>query len=282
MFSGSLVALITPFTSENQVDEEALRNLIHFHKESGTDGLVVLGTTGEHLSLTEDEKWRVVKLVSEEVKKSLPVIVNCGEPSTDKTIANVRRAKAMGADGVLIVVPYYIKPCEEGIFSHYQAISREGIPIIVYHHPGRTGVKLSSLLLAQITALPNMVGIKEASQDIQFVKELLLKCKTDLHSGDDPLTLELMKMGAEGTISVMANLIPKEWREIVKTKNEELFRSFLPLIDSIFCVTNPIGIKYAMSLRGLAKPYLRLPLMVPSIQIKEHIQKEMDLLLYQK
>lgn len=275
MFPGSLTALVTPFHEDFSVDYDAFANLIEFQIEAGSDGIVVLGTTGEIMALTDEEKWKLVRLAIDRAKGRIPVIVNTGEASTAKSVANTKKAKEMGADGALVIVPYYVKPTETGIFLHFQELSRVGLPIILYHHPGRTGVRLCSITLAQIATLPNIAGIKDCSGDLSLAKELEVKCKSALHSGDDLLALDYLELGAEGACAVISNIIPQAWKCIVKNHDRDLFQRYVPLMEAIYTEINPVGIKFALSLMGKCRATMRLPLLEPSMKNCELIEAEM-------
>ena len=270
MLSGSLVALVTPYKSDLEVDYTCLKELVYLHLVSGTDGIVVLGSTGEHLLLSEAEQHLITKCVVEEVWGEIPVIVNVGVASTRESLRNAERAKVLGADALMVVVPYYVKPEESGLIAHYEALSKIGLPIMLYHHPGRTGTRLSTECVERILQIPNLVAVKDATNDLIWAKGL----PAAVFAADDAATFDVMQAGGKGVISVVANLFPKEWAECVHSQAG--FEQFNPLLEALALESNPQCIKYAMSLVGLCNPFLRLPLMEPSEKTKAAIQTAMS------
>lgn len=287
MFKGSLVAIITPFTKENKVDVKALKKLVNFHIENKTDGIVCCGTTGESPSLTEKEKLLVIKTCVKEARKKIPIIAGTGCYNTKESFNRSCKAKKLKVDGLLIIVPYYNKPMEEGIFYHFEKIAKIGLPIILYHHPGRCGVKISLKGFQKLSEIKNIVGIKDCSLDLNFVQHLKEKTRFDILAGDDSFTLNMMKKGAIGSVSVIANIIPGDWKKMIDLffsknfkKAEMLYQKYEALIKAISLETNPQCIKYAMSLFNkeiFAK--LRLPLIGPKERVKEIIRKEIKKVL---
>jgi len=276
MFIGSFVALVTPIKDDLSVDYETLEKLVSWHIDSGTDGLVILGTTGEYFSLSSNERWDIVHAVTEQVDGRIPVIVNTGVASTQFSCENTRVAKELGADGALVVTPYYVKPSQEGLIKHYRAISEVGLPLIVYHNPGRAGCEISLETLREIDQFESVVAIKEASGCLEYGQRAIAQCKAVLHSGDDGATMSLLEQGAQGSISVIGNLIPRLWGEMVRSKDRAIFERVYPLIEALSLSTNPQGIKYAMSQLRLCRSRLRLPLMEPDRRACEAIMSAMD------
>lgn len=285
MFYGSLVALVTPFTKDLEVDYQRFKELVEWHVQEGTEGLILCGSTGEGITLSNDEKQSLLKAAVEVGKNKLPLIMNTGCSNTKASIESTKRALELGADGCLAVVPYYNKPSDRGCFQHFYEMSRVGLPLIVYHHPGRTGIKLSTSTLTELAALPNIVGIKESSGELHVTEDILSRCSTTILSGDDHLTYSLMQKGAKGTISVIGNLIPKTWSQFVSSSLDKNYDEALrihmlhqKLNDALCLETNPQGIKYALSLLNKCNPYVRLPLVMPSDETKSIIKKTMQML----
>jgi 4-hydroxy-tetrahydrodipicolinate synthase len=283
MFKGSIVALTTPFTISNEIDLLTLSELVEWHIAMGTQGIVLSGTTGESPVLTHEEKLSIFKASVDVAKGRIPIIAGTGSYDTKESVVLTEEAKRIGVDGCLVVVPYYNRPTVEGCYRHYEAISKVGLPTILYHHPGRTGVKLSSQAIARICTLENMVAIKEATGDVDFAIELMQATSTPLLSGDDSLTLPLMACGAVGVISVVANIIPKEWQEFVSQLlvNEikvarEMFDRYYPLCKAMVLETNPQCVKYALSTMGKCSSLMRLPLIEPQEENRKKILAAME------
>ncbi len=282
MFKGSIVALVTPFTEDNQVDFEAIRELIEWHIESGTDGIVLCGTTGEAPTLTEEEQVEIFKVGVGASKGRIPIFAGTGTYNTRHTLFLTEEAKKAGADGALVVVPYYSRPTPEGCFQHFQAISRVGLPIIVYHHSGRIGMKLPVKELSRIARLPNMAAVKDSTADLDYAIELIGEVEIPVLTGDDTLVLAMMAIGGTGVVSVVANLIPTEWKQLMlflaQEKWEEgraLFYRFFPLVKSMFLETNPQCVKYAMGALEKISFKIRLPLIEPLEAAKGQILSEL-------
>ncbi len=270
MFKGSIVAIITPFT-ESGVDEDALRRLIAFQLESGTNGIVPCGTTGESPTLTPQEHNRVIEVTVDAVNKKVPVIAGTGSNSTAEAIALTQHAAKVGADAALVVTPYYNKPTQRGLYLHFKAIADSvDIPIILYNIAGRTARNIETATVAKLNAdCKNIVGVKEASGSLEQVKDVRDACGPEfiILSGDDALTLRMMDLGGTGVISVAANIIPKDIAALTelyaqgqKEEAEALNAKLEPLIEALFLETNPIPVKKAAELMGLASGRLRLPL----------------------
>lgn len=269
MFKGSLVAIVTPFR-DGQLDEAAFKSLLEFHVANGTHGIVVCGTTGESPTLSSAEFERVVTLALETINGRLPVIVGTGTNSTEVTLKKTHYAKKAGADGVLIVAPYYNKPTQEGLYQHYWKVAEEGdIPIIVYNVPGRTSSNVLPETMARLAEHPHIVGLKEATGSLQQALNTMGLCgdKITLLSGDDALTLPLLAIGGKGVISVTANIAPADVAEVINefergnlAKARELHYRLLPLHNAMFYETNPIPVKTALGLMGKCSGELRLPL----------------------
>lgn len=267
MFSGSIVALVTPFKN-GKIDEAKLQELVKWHRERGTSAIVPCGTTGESPTLSYEEHHRVVEVVVASAAGKIPVIAGAGSNSTEETLALTRHAKKVGANAVLLVNPYYNKPTQRGLIEHFRTVARSvDIPIVLYNIPGRTAVSLTPETVAELAQEKNIVAIKEASGSLEQVSAILSICKITVLSGDDALTLPMMSVGATGVISVAANIVPEEVAKMVKAyldgKMEEakkLHYKLFPLFKVLFIETNPIPLKAAMQMMGMIEEELRLPL----------------------
>ena len=269
MFKGSIVAIVTPFRY-GAVDFEKLRELVEFQIAGGTDAIVPCGTTGEASTLDYDEHMDVVKTVIAQANKRVPVIAGTGSNSTAEAIELSQKAKAAGADGVLLVTPYYNKPTQEGLVRHYTAIADAvAIPQILYNVPGRTGVNMLPETVARLAPHRNIVAIKEATGSLQQASEILALCgnKIDVLSGDDFITFPMMACGAKGVISVLANIMPKEVGDLTDAffageleKARSLHLRTLKIGNAMFIESNPIPVKTALGLMGKCSDEVRLPL----------------------
>jgi 4-hydroxy-tetrahydrodipicolinate synthase len=270
MFKGSVVAIVTPFTQEGEVDYTAFKELIDWHVFEGTNAIVCCGTTGEAPTLSTEEQVQIFKTALDVSRKRVPIIAGTGTYDTRKTVERTRKAKELGVDACLVVVPYYNRPTPEGCIAHYTEVDKVGLPMIVYHHPGRTGIKLSAQVLAEIAKLSSVVAIKEASGGLELIQEIRQISDISIFSGDDSLALAMMELGAVGVISIVANVIPRAWREMVQSffegnqeRARELNALYAPVVQAMVLETNPQCVKYAVSLLGKCQPYLRLPLLQP-------------------
>jgi 4-hydroxy-tetrahydrodipicolinate synthase len=269
MFTGSMVALVTPF-KDGKVDWQSLENLIEFHIQSGTRGIVPCGTTGESATLSHEEHDTVVKTVVNTVNKQVPVIAGTGSNSTAEAVRLTRAAEKAGADGALMISPYYNRPTQEGIYQHYRKVASEvGIPIIVYNIPGRTGSKIEPETLARMAEIDNIAGVKEATGSVDQAIDVIRLCgdRLAVYSGEDSLIFSLMALGGKGVISTVANVAPKQTAELAEAclkvdweSGRALQFKLIPLIRSLFTETNPIPVKTALSLMGKCSGELRLPL----------------------
>ncbi len=264
-----MVALVTPFKN-GKVDWENLEGLVEFHLRSGTHGIVPCGTTGESATLSHQEHDEVIKAVIKTVKKRVPVIAGTGSNSTEEGVRLTREAEKSGADGALMISPYYNRPTQEGIYQHYKKVASEvGIPIIVYNIPGRTGSKIEPETLARLAEIKNIAGVKEATGSVDQAIDVIRLCgdRMAVYSGEDSLIFSLMALGGKGVISTVANIVPKETAELANAclrgdweKGRDWQFKLLPLIRAVFIETNPIPIKTALSLIGKCTGELRLPL----------------------
>jgi len=269
MFKGSITALVTPF-KDGEIDEKAFRDLIEFQIESGSDGLVPCGTTGESATLTHEEHNRVIELTIEAASGRVPVIAGTGSNSTAETIQLTKHAEASGASAALLITPYYNKPSQQGLYEHYKKISEEvSIPLLLYNVPGRTSVNMAPETIARLSELNNIVGIKEATGDLKQVSEVI-EYSTEgfaVISGDDFTTVPMLAIGAVGVISVTANIVPAEMSEMVngylegRTKEAlALHYRLATLHRSMFIETNPVPVKTALAMMGRIEEEFRLPL----------------------
>jgi 4-hydroxy-tetrahydrodipicolinate synthase len=281
MFKGSMVAIVTPFKN-GKVDEKALADLIEFHVKNGTDVIVPCGTTGESATLSHEEHRRVVELTVRTVNKRVPVVAGAGSNSTSETLELAKYAQKAGADGVLLITPYYNKPTQEGLYRHFKAAADAvDIPIILYNVPGRTSVNMLPSTVARLRETKNIVGIKEATGDLKQVSELIRLCGRDFAviSGDDFTTLPLLAIGGVGSISVTANIIPADAAAMFDAffagNREEALRlhyKMEPLHSLMFIETNPIPVKTALALMGRINEEFRLPLCPMSDGNKEKLK----------
>jgi 4-hydroxy-tetrahydrodipicolinate synthase len=269
MFSGAIVAIVTPF-KEGKVDERSLRELIEFQIKNGTDGIVPCGTTGESSTLSHEEHDRVIEIAIDAVKKRVPVIAGTGSNSTDEALRLTKHAYEAGADGALMVCPYYNRPTQEGLYQHFKIIAeRVPIPIVPYNIPSRTGVNLMPETVARLAKISNIVGIKEASGSLKQMQDVISLCgeKFDVLSGDDFFTFPLLSIGGRGVISVVSNIVPADMAAMIDAfeagdikKAAKLHHKLVPLVDALFIETNPVPVKAALSMMGKISYDVRLPM----------------------
>lgn len=270
IFKGSAVAIVTPFTSNNQINYDKLKELIEWHIEEKTDAIVICGTTGEASTMTKEEKEKAIKFTVDTVNKRIPVIAGTGSNNTETSIEMSKYAESVGVDALLLITPYYNKTTAKGLFKHYEAINNEvNTPIILYNVPSRTGVNITPNQLLELTKLKNIAAIKEASGNISQVAEMKALCqdKIDIYSGNDDQIIPIMSLGGIGVISVLANVLPKEVHDMAyaylngdnkKALNLQLYT--IALINALFIETNPIPVKTALNLMGKEVGNFRLPL----------------------
>ncbi|WP_018986143.1 4-hydroxy-tetrahydrodipicolinate synthase [Methylophilus methylotrophus] len=285
MLTGSLVAIVTPMFEDGRLDLDALKKLVDFHVEAGTDGIVIVGTTGESPTVDVDEHCLLIKTTIEHVAKRVPVIAGTGANSTAEAIELTAKAKALGADACLLVAPYYNKPSQEGLYQHFKAVAEAvDIPQILYNVPGRTGCDLSNDTVLRLAQIRNIVGIKDATGGIERGTDLLLRAPADfaIYSGDDATALALMLLGGKGVISVTANVAPKLMHEMcehalngnlaaAKAANAKLFA----LHQKLFVEANPIPVKWVLQQMGMIATGIRLPLVNLSSQYHEVLRNAM-------
>ncbi|MBQ9827673.1 MAG: 4-hydroxy-tetrahydrodipicolinate synthase [Lachnospiraceae bacterium] len=267
---GSIVALVTPFKESGAVDFDSLRNLLDFHIENGTDGILVLGTTGESSTMTHEEDDAVAELAIDYVAGRVPVIVGAGSNCTETAMMKGKRFANMGADALLMISPYYNKANKKGMLHHFtDCADVTKCPIIVYNVPGRTGCSITEDVVAELAKHPNICGIKEASGSIQYASNVARYISDDfaMYSGNDDMITPIMSLGGSGVISVLANILPRETHDIAMSylegdykKSRELQLKYLDLIHALFIEVNPIPVKEAMNIMGLNAGYYRMPL----------------------
>lgn len=282
MFKGAIVAIVTPFKN-GIFDKEAYKKLIEFQISNGTDAIIPCGCTGEPATLSHDEQKEIIEFTLEIVNKRIPVIAGTGSNSTREAIELSLFADKTGADGVLIITPYYNKPTQSGLYQHYKAISEYiKTPIIIYNVPSRTGISISPETVAKLSELKNIVGIKEASGSMDQVSKIINLCPKDfvILSGDDSMTLPIMAVGGKGVVSVASNIVPKEVSQMVEyalnnewEKAKQMHLKLFNLFKILFIETNPIPVKTCLSIMGMINMEWRLPLTMPSEENKQKIKK---------
>ena len=267
MFKGATVALVTPFKN-GKIDEEKLKDLVEFHIKEGTDAILPCGCTGEAATLNHEEQVRMIRLVVEMVNKRVKVVGGTGSNSTEEALKLTREAKKAGADGALMITPYYNKPTPKGLYEHYSLIAREvDIPIILYNVPSRTGISILPETVSELSKIDNIVAIKEASGNLEQVSQILNLCDITVLSGDDSLTLPMMALGGQGVVSVAGNLMPKKVSQMVHNfldgkidEARKLHFELFPLFKAMFIEVNPQPVKTALALMGMIEMEWRLPL----------------------
>ena len=285
MFHGSIVALVTPMHADGSLDVPALRRLIDFHLENGTNGIVAVGTTGESATLDVGEHLEVIRVSVAHVSGRIPVIAGTGANSTAEAIELTSKAKQLGADACLLVTPYYNKPTQEGLYRHYRAVADAvEIPQILYNVPGRTACDLLPQTVERLADHPNIVGIKDATGNLERARELIDRCgkEIDIFSGDDATALELILLGGDGDISVTANVAPRAMSELCaaaregdKQRAREINDRLMELHKKLFVESNPIPVKWALVEMGLIDSGIRLPLTPLSGGFQEPVRSAM-------
>jgi 4-hydroxy-tetrahydrodipicolinate synthase len=279
MFQGTFTALVTPFHDDGSIDEASLRRIVDIQIEQGVNGLVPMGTTGESPTVSHEENIRVIKIVVDEAKGRVPIIAGTGSNCTSEAINLSKLARDIGVTACLHVAPYYNKPTQEGFYRHFTEIAEKvDIPMIVYNIPGRTAKNIENATMIRLAQHRNIVGVKEASGDINQMMDLIAKKPIDFTvlSGDDALTYPLIAIGGDGIISVVSNIVPKKMAEFVRTAlagdyvtARKMHYALLPLFKALFIETNPIPIKAAMALAGMMKETYRLPMCPMSKENRE-------------
>jgi 4-hydroxy-tetrahydrodipicolinate synthase len=284
MFEGSLVAIVTPFKN-GKLDERALSDLIEFQIKNGTNGIVPCGTTGESATLSHEEHERVIEITIDAAKGKVPVLAGTGSNSTEEAIMLTKHAGEAGADGALLITPYYNKPTQEGLYQHFKRVASEvDIPIVLYNVPGRTSLNMLPETVARLSEIDNIVGIKEASGSLQQVSDVIGLSRPDfiVLSGDDFIVLPMLSVGSRGVISVVANVAPRDMSDLIKafhnkdmTKALGLHYKMRPLNQAMFYETNPIPVKKALVLMGMIEDDIRLPLVPLSEKNTERLKSVM-------
>jgi len=288
---GSYVALVTPFSSDDQVNHALLRDLVEWHIEQGSDGIVPVGTTGESPTLTYEEHETVIETVVDAAGGRLPVVAGTGSNSTREAVHMTQHAKMVGADGALIVLPYYNRPSQAGLVAHIERLNEVGIPLVIYNIPSRTGINMEPPTFERISHLENVVGVKEASGNMNQISEVVIRTKgrCAVMSGDDSFTLPLLAVGGTGVISVIANVVPRQmarlvraWEEGKVAEAQELHQRLFSLGKAMLSLeTNPGPIKEAMVMMGHPVGHVRQPLAALSPENREKLRallQEMNLL----
>ena len=287
-FSGSYVALVTPFNPDGSVNFDKLKELVQWHLQEGTDGIVALGTTGESSTMSHEEDDDVARCVIETVNGKIPVICGAGSNSTQTQLEKSRKYHDMGADGLLLITPYYNKANDEGMYRHFATVADTvDTPIILYNVPGRTGCSISPACCARLSKHPNVAGIKEASGNISYAAKIAKLLSDDfcMLSGNDDMIVPMMSLGASGVISVWANICPKQCHDLVAAyqagdvnKARAIQLEYLDLIGALFCEVNPIPVKEAMNQLGMGVGGYRLPLCEISDSGRETVRRTLEVL----
>ncbi len=268
MFEGSIVALVTPFKDNYQLDVETVNKLAKWHLESGTDGILVAGCTGESFTLTDDERIELFNTVKAAIGDGVSVLIGTGASSTSKAVERTKAAKKAGADGALVITPFGNKPSQHALVSYFNEVADVGLPVVLYNVPGRTGTTLSPEMAIELSKHPNIVAIKEASGSLDAVSAILRGSDLTVLSGDDSLSIPMISLGARGVISTAANLLPAEFSTMIHsaldgnfTTAAEMHLRIFPIMKALFIEGNPVPLKTAMSFAGLLpSPILRPPL----------------------
>ncbi len=285
-FGRVLTAMVTPFTDNGEVDYAELKRLALYLLDNGNDSLLVCGTTAETPTLTHDEKLNIVKAVKEVVGDRAPILVGTGTNNTLTTIEATKEMEEAGADGVLVVAPYYNKPSQEGLYQHFKAVAESTtLPVILYNIPGRCGINMAPELIARLAQIPNIVAVKEAAGSIEQVSQIKQLVDDDfiIYSGDDSLTLPMMAVGGYGIISVAGHVIGKEIHQMVDAYAEgrvaeaqAWHKKLYPMFKNLFITSNPVPVKYALSQVGIGNGKVRLPLVEANDAEKEIVYNTMQ------
>ena len=286
LFSGAIVAIVTPF-KDDKVDEAGLRDLIEFQIANGTHGIVPCGTTGESPTLSHKEHARVIDITVEQAGKRVPVIAGTGSNNTEEAIALTSHAKKAGADAVLMISPYYNRPTQEGIYRHFEKVAKAvDIPIVLYNIPGRTASNIEPTTIERLSRIDNIIGVKEASGSMKQITDIISLCGDDFTvvSGEDYLTFPLLCVGGKGVISVVSNVAPRDMADLCNIFFEgkiqearRLYYKLLPLLHGLFIEPNPVPVKAALAMmKKIESEEVRLPLVAMSAGNKEHLRKILE------
>jgi 4-hydroxy-tetrahydrodipicolinate synthase len=283
LFEGSGVAIITPFLEDGSVDFEGFETLVNFQIDNGTDALIVLGTTGEATTMTEEERLQLVENTIEIVEERVPIIVGTGSNNTQETIDFSQKIDQLDVDGIMVVTPYYNKATDKGLYEHFRVIAEAvELPMIMYNVPSRTNMTIPVETVRQLSEIDNIVGLKDATSDLAYTANVRRVTPSDfaIYSGNDDTVVPLMSVGGSGVISVLANIMPKEMHEMTQlyldgqTKEAgQMQVELMPAIASIFTETNPVPVKAAGNLMGLPAGHLRLPLYEAEDATKENLRE---------
>lgn len=285
IFRGSAVALITPFFEDGTVDFESLGKLIQYHLQNKTDAIVAIGTTGEAITMTEEERLAVIKFCVEKINHKIPLIAGVGNNDTGESADFAKKASALNPDAILVITPYYNKCNQEGLYRHFKTIAEAStVPVILYTVPSRTTVEIQPQTLKRLAEIKNIVGIKDATGNLGYTAKIknILPDDFAIYCGNDDVTVPMLSMGADGVISVSANILPNETHEMCQAffdadieKSRQMQLKYLDMINSLFAQTNPIPVKAAINLMGMNGGYYRLPLCEPSDETMELLKKNM-------
>lgn len=277
---GSFVALITPFDQKGKVDTTHLRSLVEWHLKEGTDGIVCCATTGEGPALETREKKKIAQICIETVQKKIPVVVSTGTADTRSSVRLTEEMARLGADGCLVVTPYYNKPSQQGCILHFQEVARVGLPVVIYHNPARAVVRLSAETIALLGRTPGIVGIKESSHDLELIRKIRSLSSIAILSGEDDLTVETIREGGVGSISVASNLLPRGWKSMIQwalegnwEKAQSYAKRYRDLCRALFLDTNPQPVKFALAWMKRCLPVYRLPMLEPREETKKVIRQ---------
>lgn len=285
MLKGLYIALVTPFRDDGSLNDEKLTELVKFHASAGTDGLVPCATTSESPALSREEQDRMIEIAVKHSSERMKIVAGCGTNSTTRSIENIQRAAELGADAAMTATPYYNKPTQAGLYSHFRKLADEGgLPLMLYNVPGRTGVNLEPETVERLCDHDNIVALKEASGNLEQISEVTARCgnKIDLLSGDDAITLPILSAGGRGVVSVVGNIVPELMLKLISLFNEgeqakalELHVKLLPLCQAMFLETNPVPVKEAMNMLGKEVGEVRLPLVALSSDNKRKLKKSL-------
>lgn len=286
-FGNILTAMVTPFKESGEIDFDATRQLVNHLIDHGTDGLVVAGTTGESPTLSDDEKLQLIKFVIETVNKRIPVIAGTGSNNTSASIELTKEAEKAGADGIMLVAPYYNKPSQEGLYQHFKAVAESTkLPVMLYNIPGRSVVNIEPATVIRLSEIPNITSVKEASGDLDAAAEMISNTSDDftVYSGDDSMTLPMLSIGGDGVVSVASHVIGSEMQDMVQkfksgdvTGAAELHRHLLPIMKELFAAPSPSPVKEALNHIGVPVGGVRLPLVPLNEQERESLLNVLSL-----
>ncbi|MBS0624693.1 MAG: 4-hydroxy-tetrahydrodipicolinate synthase [Verrucomicrobia bacterium] len=279
-FCGSLVAIVSPFDVKGRIDIQSLEKLVEWQIEQGTEGIVCCGATGEATSLRPAERWKILEVCLKVAAGRVPVLLGTGTPDTRETVRFTEKAQKIGAQGCLVVTPFYNRPSQRGSVLHYKEVAKVGIPIVAYHNPPRTQLRLQVETVAEIGLIKGIAALKDSSGDLDFIRKVRNATPLPILSGEDWLTFEILREGGVGTISTVANVIPGVWKKMIRFAREGNLEKaklisdhFQPLCRALFLESNPQCVKFVLSLMGKCRQDLRLPLVPPLEQIQAELKE---------